>query len=203
MKLYTSTTSPYSRIVMLGALARGMDDLQLVFADPWATPDALVAVNPLSQVPALVTDGGAVITNSAFIIDFLFGCPWREAAQAATAGYAYELLDQVVKAYSLERFRLADAPAHPHIERARAAVARGLAHAPQLQAGSDAIEQHALGMALSYAHLRHPALWPHLPEANRLAFAQYEQRPDVRAVAIAQLEKHPASIGALRLGAIE
>ena len=193
MKLYTSTTSPYSRIVMLGALARGMDDLQLVFADPWATPDALVAVNPLSQVPALVTDGGAVITNSAFII----------AAQAATAGYAYELLDQVVKAYSLERFRLADAPAHPHIERARAAVARGLAHAPQLQAGSDTIEQHALGMALSYAHLRHPALWPHLPEANRLAFAQYEQRPDVRAVAIAQLEKHPTSIGALRLGAIE
>ena len=75
MKLYTNTTSPYSRIVMLGALARGMDDLQLVFADPWATPDALVAVNPLSQVPALVTDGGAVITNSAFIIDFLFGCP--------------------------------------------------------------------------------------------------------------------------------
>ena len=47
MKLLTSNTSPYSRIVMLAALAHGLDDLQLAYADPWTTPAELTAINPL------------------------------------------------------------------------------------------------------------------------------------------------------------
>ena len=105
MKLFTSNTSPYSRIVMLAALAHGLDDLQLAYADPWTTPAELTAINLLSQVPALVTDEGVVIVNSPLILDFLFEQPFRDARQAALAGYAFELLDQVVKAYSLERFK--------------------------------------------------------------------------------------------------
>ena len=199
MKLFTSNTSPYSRIVMLAALAHGLDDLQLAYADPWTTPAELTAINPLSQVPALVTDEGAVIVNSPLILDFLFERPFRGARQAALAGYAFELLDQVVKAYSLERFKPAQGEPHPHIERARQAVARGLAHAPLLDAASDEAAQHVLGMALSYAELRHPALFKQFLNAeNQRAFARYNERADVRAVAIEQLEKHPASVGELR-----
>ena len=199
MKLFTSNTSPYSRIVMLAALAHGLDDLQLAYADPWTTPAELTAINPLSQVPALVTDEGAVIVNSPLILDFLFERPFRGARQAAVAGYAFELLDQVVKAYSLERFKPAQGEPHPHIERARQAVARGLAHAPLLDAASDEAAQHVLGMALSYAELRHPALFKQFLNAeNQRAFARYNERADVRAVSIEQLEKHPASVGELR-----
>lgn len=199
MKLFTSNTSPYSRIVMLAALAHGLDDLQLAYADPWTTPAELTAINPLSQVPALVTDEGVVIVNSPLILDFLFERPFRGARQAALAGYAFELLDQVVKAYSLERFKPAQGEQHPHIERARQAVARGLTHAPQLDAVSDEVAQHVLGMAFSYAELRHPALFKQFLSAeNQHAFTRYNERADVRAVAIEQLEKHPATVGGLR-----
>lgn len=199
MKLFTSNTSPYSRIVMLAALAHGLYDLQLAYADPWTTPAELTAINPLSQVPALVTDEGVVIVNSPLILDFLFERPFRGARQAALAGYAFELLDQVVKAYSLERFKPAQGEQHPHIERARQAVARGLTHAPQLDAASDEVAQHVLGMAFSYAELRHPALFRQFLSAeNQRAFARYNERADVRAVSIEQLEKHPATVGGLR-----
>ena len=144
MKLYTSTTSPYARMVMLAALARGMDELQLAYVDPWTTPAKLTAINPLSQVPTLIADNGTIITNSPLILDYLFDHPFRGAQQAALAGYGYELLDQVVKAYSLARFQPANTPAHPHIARARDAVARGLAHCPPLDATSNDIATHVL-----------------------------------------------------------
>ena len=199
MKLYTSTTSPYARMVMLAALARGMDELQLAYVDPWTTPAELTAINPLSQVPTLIADNGTIITNSPLILDYLFDHPFRGAQQAALAGYGYELLDQVVKAYSLARFQPENTPAHPHIARARDAVARGLAHCPPLDPASNEVATHVLGMALSYAELRHGDLYrAHLSAANQQAFATYCERPDVRAVAIAQLEQHPASIGELR-----
>ena len=83
MKLYTSITSPYSRAIMLTALSQGMDGLALAYADPWTTPPELTAVNPLSQVPALLTDDGTVICGTAFVADYLFGHPLHSAQQAA------------------------------------------------------------------------------------------------------------------------
>ena len=198
MKLYTSTTSPYSRAIMLAALTRGMDGLQLAFADPWATPPELTAANPLSQVPVLLTDGGETICGTAYVADFLLDHPLQSAHQAAVAGYAQALLDQVVKAFSLAKFLPEGMAEHPHIPRARAAVVRGLEHAPQLDAHADDFAMHLLGMAFSYAELRHPALFGHLDAANRAAFAAYQQRPDVRAVGISELEKHPADLAAVR-----
>ncbi|MFP5074750.1 glutathione S-transferase N-terminal domain-containing protein [Neisseria sp. WLZKY-1] len=202
MKLYTSTTSPYSRAILLAALAQGdLDGLQLVYADPWATPDELTAVNPLSQVPALITGEGTVICGTAYVADFLLGHPLQNAAQAAVAGYAQALLDQVVKAFSLAKFLPQDQAEHPHIPRAREAVVRGLEHAPQLDAQCSGFDRHLLAMAFSYAELRHPTLFPHLSEANRAAFAEYQQRRDVQAVSIEALERKPATLAAVRAAA--
>ena len=198
MKLYSSHTSPYARIIMLAALAAGKDEIELAWADPWLTPPELTAINPLSQVPALLTDDGVIIANSPFIIDYLFDHPLRGARATALAGYGFALLDQVVKAYSLNRFKPGTGPEHPHIERARQAVVRGAKAAPQLDAQSTAIGHLALGLAFSYLQLRLPDLYPSLSDANRAAFERFQPRPDVRAVAIANLEKHPATIGALR-----
>jgi len=45
--------------------------LQLEWTDPWKNPPELCAVNPFSRVPALVTDDGAVMIDSACICDYL------------------------------------------------------------------------------------------------------------------------------------
>ena len=198
MKLYTSTTSPTARALILTALAQGKDALQLAYAAPRTTPPALTAVNPFSQVPVLITADGTAIYNTLTIADYLFDHPFHGARQSAIAGYATALLEQIIKAYSLARFQPEHGAEHPHIERARAAVVRGLAQAPQLDPASNHIEQHLLAMAFSYAELRHPALYPQLDADNRRAFAAYQQRPDVRAVRPEALEKRPASIAALR-----
>ncbi len=198
MKLYTSITSPTSRAIILTALAQGKDTLQLAYADPWTTPPELTAENPFSQVPVLITDDGVHIYNTLCVIDYLFNHPLRDAAQTAIAGYATALLEQIIKAYSLARFQPEGTAEHPHIERARAAVVRGLERAPRLDPTSNAIEQHLLAMAFSYAELRHPALYPQLDAENRQAFAAYQTRADVRAVSPEALEKKPASIAVVR-----
>ena len=198
MKLYTSTTSPTARAIILTALSQNKDDLQLAYADPWTTPPELTAENPFSQVPTLITDNGIHIYNTLCIIDYLFDHPLRGAAQTAIAGYATALLEQIIKAYSLARFQPESTPEHPHIARARAAVIRGLERAPRLDPASNTIEQHLLAMAYHYAELRHPALYPHLDADNRRAFSEYQTRPDVRAVRPEALEKHPANIAAVR-----
>ena len=149
-------------------------------------------------MPVLITADGTAIYNTLTIADYLFDHPFRGARQSAIAGYATALLEQIIKAYSLARFQPEHGAEHPHIERARAAVVRGLAQAPQLDPASNHIEQHLLAMAFSYAELRHPALYPQLDADNRRAFAAYQQRPDVRAVRPEALEKRPASIAALR-----
>ena len=131
MKLYTSPTSPYGRLVLLATLPRHELDFAIAYTNPWENPAEIQALNPFSQVPVLQTDSGTVISNSPFILDFLLGHPLRTAEQTATAAFAFSLLDQLVKLFGLQKFKAENTPDHPLTERARAACIRGLAAAPQ------------------------------------------------------------------------
>jgi len=72
LKLYLNKPSPYARLVMVVAHEKGITGrLQLEWTDPWKNPPELCAVNPFSRVPALVTDDGAVMIDSACICDYL------------------------------------------------------------------------------------------------------------------------------------
>lgn len=72
MKLYLNKTSPYARLVMVLLHEKALiDRVDLVWTDPWASPAALLAVNPLAKVPVLVTDDGQSIVESACICDYL------------------------------------------------------------------------------------------------------------------------------------
>lgn len=72
MKLYLSPTSPYARLVNLTLEEKGLGErVERVYVDPWASPPELTAVNPLSRVPALVTDVGTVLTESLVISQYL------------------------------------------------------------------------------------------------------------------------------------
>ena len=72
MKLYYSTTSPYVRKVYVCAIELGLDEkLELIFTNPWEKDDKLLADNPLSKVPTLITDDGVVLYDSPVICEYL------------------------------------------------------------------------------------------------------------------------------------
>jgi glutathione S-transferase len=72
MKLYYSPTSPYVRKVMACAITRGLESrIQLHPSNPHASPPDLVADNPTSKVPCLVTDDGLSLYDSPVICEVL------------------------------------------------------------------------------------------------------------------------------------
>jgi len=74
MKLHHSPASPFVRKVMACAIARGIDGrIELVRTNPHESPANLLADNPLSKIPALVTDDGVAIPDSPLICEYLDG----------------------------------------------------------------------------------------------------------------------------------
>lgn len=72
MKLCFSPTSPYVRKVRACAITREIDKLiELMPMNANASPPELLAVNPLSKVPALVTDDGLALFDSPVICEYL------------------------------------------------------------------------------------------------------------------------------------
>ena len=72
MKIYYSGTSPYVRKVMACAIVRGIDGkIEQQPSNPHASPADLLADNPLSRVPCLVTDDGLSLYDSPVICEYL------------------------------------------------------------------------------------------------------------------------------------
>ncbi len=72
MKLFYSPTSPYVRKVMASAIACGVDgQIERVTTNPWESPPELLAQNPLSKVPCLITDDGLALFDSPVICEYL------------------------------------------------------------------------------------------------------------------------------------
>ena len=72
MKLYYSATSPYVRKVVACALACGLSDqITRIETNPHVSPPDLLAANPLSKVPCLVTQDGLALFDSPVICEYL------------------------------------------------------------------------------------------------------------------------------------
>lgn len=72
MKLYASAASPFARKVLACAIARGIaPQIEVIAVDANASPPELLAVNPLSKVPALVTEDGMTLYDSPVICEYL------------------------------------------------------------------------------------------------------------------------------------
>lgn len=69
MKLFTSSTSPFARIVRI-VLREKAITYEEVMVDPWSSPESLFNVNPALTVPVLEVNG-LPICNSLFIIRYL------------------------------------------------------------------------------------------------------------------------------------
>ena len=72
MKLYISTPSPFARKCRIVALERGVAVTEVV-ADPYADDPALLAANPIVQVPTLIAMDGQPISDSPVICEYLDG----------------------------------------------------------------------------------------------------------------------------------
>jgi glutathione S-transferase len=190
MKLHYSPASPYVRKVMACAIARGLDDrIEKVTTNPHASPAALLADNPLSKVPALVTDDGTAVYDSPVICEYLdtlghaaplfppTGTPARLRAQIMHAA-ADGILDAAV-ARRLQQQWPQDEGRRAFDARQKAAVDRALAvlEAAPPEGLSD-IGAIAVGCALGYLDFRfaaepwraaHPRLAAWFAEVSRLA----------------------------------
>lgn len=72
MKLYYSATSPYVRKVMACAIAGGVEkQITQVDTNPHISPPDLLADNPLSKIPCLVTEDGLALFDSPVICEYL------------------------------------------------------------------------------------------------------------------------------------
>jgi glutathione S-transferase len=72
VKLYYSPTSPYVRKVTACAIIRGLDSrIENYSTNPHTSPADLVADNPLSKVPCLITDDGLSLFGSQLICEYL------------------------------------------------------------------------------------------------------------------------------------
>jgi glutathione S-transferase len=72
VRLYYSATSPYVRKVVACAIACGnRDQITLVETNPHASPPDLLAENPFSKVPCLVTQDGFALFDSPVICEYL------------------------------------------------------------------------------------------------------------------------------------
>ena len=72
MRLFHSPTSPYVRKVMACAIEREIDpQIELLPTNPHASPPELLAHNPLSKVPCLVTEDGFALFDSPVICEYL------------------------------------------------------------------------------------------------------------------------------------
>jgi glutathione S-transferase len=118
LKIHYSVTSPFVRKCLVAAHELGLRDrLEIVPANahPVTRDRALVALNPLGQVPTLVTDGGAVLYDSRVIVEYLNALAGGDlvpddpdARWSALTGQA--LADGMTNAALLTRYEVAARP---------------------------------------------------------------------------------------------
>ena len=114
MRLLASPTSPYARLVrVVLAEKRLLEHMQVDMVDPWASPEALVQVNPLSKIPTLVTEHGVVLTESSLIALYLESTfpepalvpPHTLERVMRRLALAQGMLDAAVTVFANRRFR--------------------------------------------------------------------------------------------------
>lgn len=72
MKLYVSPSSPFARKCRIVTREKGLADrIEEIVVDPYANAPELLAANPVVQVPTLIAEDGAPISDSPVICDYL------------------------------------------------------------------------------------------------------------------------------------
>jgi len=197
MKLYLNKPSPSARLVMVVAHEKGLQEkIEPAWTDPWESKPELLAANPFSKVPALVTDAGVTIVDSTCICDHLDEIGGgrrlmpergRERLQVLRKyGLGRGLIDAAF-AVTIERRFHASSEELPLADRWLASVGRSLDafdRDPELLAtnGSPDLGDLALAGGLSYTDFRLPeAKWRGAAPSLSRRFDRLAARPSMEA----------------------
>ena len=197
MKLLMNTTSPYARIAYICLLEKGFDRLDVQLVNPWADDPDLLKANTAARVPALVIDGGKVLTESLLIALWVESerpepslLQGDKAGAIALAGIAmgvteaavHTMVGRVITSGALTEPAFDEEPVG---QRRRRSMINGL---KRLDEQLSAVPQEPINLghiaslvALDYVEFRFPgADWmPDLPNLRALKKA-YAERPSIR-----------------------
>ena len=194
MKLYYSPNSPYARKVLSVAAAAGLaDQITTVGVNPFESPSELLAANPLSRVPCLVTTDGLALFDSPVICEYLdnvgagqlFPPPgparWRALKQQAIGD---GIMDAAVMR-RVEMGRPGEAARTAHMERQADVVGRALdVLEKDLPADHLDIGTVAVACALGYLDLRFAGEdWRGTRPKLAAWFATMSERPELAGTA--------------------
>jgi glutathione S-transferase len=194
MRLYISANSPYARKVRIAVEELGLGgEVEDVVVDPFNPPPELLAANPLSKVPTLVTERGEALPDSRVILEYLMH---RRSGLATLArgGKRWEVLrrtqlaDGVMDAavgIVLERRRPESIHYIPFIDRQTAAITRALdalnGEAGLLALQTPGVCEITCASALGYLDFRLPYLeWRKNREALAGWYTVFAQRPSMQ-----------------------
>lgn len=193
MKLYGSLTSPFVRKLRVAVQEFGLAErVELVVTDPWSSPPALLANNPLSKVPTLVTDDGLALPDSALILDYLIDLSGYPALPSGRARWEAARLVQIADgvldaavAIVIEKRRPPPFIYPGWLDRQTVAISRALdaleSAATQLSTGAAGLVEVTLGPALAYVDFRMPDYdWRTSRPALAAWYAQFAQRPSMQ-----------------------
>jgi len=168
MKLCYSGTSPFVRKVVVSAIELGLDNrIERQPTSAWDPATKLVEINPLSKVPALITDSGEALYDSPVICEYLDSLGGNRLFPSGAARWtalrlqalADGIMDAGVSA-RMEAQRPAEKQSADWAARQKAAIRRALdaleAEAASLD-GQLTIGQVAVGCALGYLDFRYAA----------------------------------------------
>ena len=183
MKLYYSTTSPYTRRVCAAAILLELDSqLEKIVVSPFDAPAELTQVNPLSQIPTLQLDNNEMLCGSALITEYLIGnneqsANWKlnDWAIRNLAGIAEGIVDAALNAV-LETRRPDELQSPEKIAGQQEKILRSLSYLEQQSSttagtlSSDQINFYTLmlGVCLGYLDFRQAELnWrDHAPKLS-------------------------------------
>lgn len=196
MKLYSSKVSPYSRKVKVIAAELGLDDkIEEIITDPFNPPPEFLAANPLGKIPALVTEQGQSLPDSALIVEYLLSrgkkglkpvprgplrWPLLRRAQVADG-----MIDAAV-AIVYEKRRPESIIFTSFIDRQLATIHRSAdllnLEAGELSRDAAGLAEITAGCALGYIDFRLPYIeWRKGREALAEWYAAFVQRPSMAA----------------------
>lgn len=169
MKLYCSRTSPYARKVRVVAHELGLTDLiEEVIVDPFDPPAELLAANPLSRVPTLVTEKGESLPDSSLIIEYLQTrgrglTPLPRGSKRWSALRRAHVAEGVINACfatAIEKRRPEGIRHMPFLDRQADVIRRAVAvldlEAAELSLEAPSIVEITTGVALGYLDFRMP-----------------------------------------------
>ena len=201
MKLLLNSASPFSRLVLAAAVFKGISNkLMLEWINPWSSPDALLEVSPLGQIPVFITDGSLILTESLCICqhvdrigqgDLLY-CDGNERTELLyRLGFVKGMMD---KAYQLAiKHRFHGDHASPLSDRALAALDR--MQQPVLEYLHNRLPERPIDLAdialvvtFEYMELRLPHLAVIKPVVDTPAFKTMQEQPALAATKIPILQ---------------